>query len=109
MDTSQHAVYVVIEIQAIQDMDEFGRYAKGYRPVIEAFGGEVVATTMRPEPLEGDYRPLAVAIQRWPSEAAFQNAYASKEYAPWKDLRHRVATTSLLVVHETHQDVPPPV
>jgi uncharacterized protein (DUF1330 family) len=101
VEGNEQAVYVVIEVQAIHDMGEFGRYAAGYRPVIESFGGEVVAIKMAPEPVEGEQRPVAIAIQRWPSEQAFRTAYDSDEYAPWKELRHRVARTTLFVVDAT--------
>jgi uncharacterized protein (DUF1330 family) len=94
-------IYVVVEVETIHDQAEFQRYVANYRVAHPRYGGEIVAQSLAPEVVEGDWRPAGIAIQRWPNRESFYAAYEAEDYRPWRELRHRVADTNIALVRAT--------
>jgi uncharacterized protein (DUF1330 family) len=94
--------YLIIDVE-ILDPDGFARYVSGHRASVEEYGGRFLVAGGPFESLEGNYAPRLIVIQEWPSRARFHEWYASAAYAPWKELRHRVARTNVTLV----EGVPP--
>lgn len=63
------------------------RYGGRYR----ARGGELVR-------LEGDWLPKRMIIIEFPDMQKLRAFYESEEYRPWREVRHRLATSSIVAV-----------
>ena len=95
--TSEKPLYLVADID-VRNPEAMRRYAHEAPPMVERFGGRVIAISIGSlEVIEGAWRPGVLALHRWPSLQAFQRFYDSEEYKPLKDLRHAASDTKLVV------------
>ena len=90
-------VYVIVDLE-VTDRQRFAEYVQGHRASVERFGGRFLVRGGNPEPLEGDWEPGRVVVQRWPNVEAFRRWYDSEEYRPWKELRQRSASANVVLV-----------
>ena len=88
---SSEQVHVFLDVN-IRDPEQFARYLAGYRESFLKYGGESVFVSRDLDPVQGDYAPGIVALQRWPSERAYRDWVDSPEYRPWKKMRDEAAT-----------------
>ena len=92
--------YAMVQIN-MKNPDEFmERYAKHVMPILGAWGVDMIAGTMTPSTIEGDYHGNWAAILRFASMEAAHEWYNSEDYAPYKNLRLDELTdfTSLVFV-----------
>lgn len=80
----------------VADPDLFGQYMKGHLPSIAQYGGRVVFRSTGNVPVLGAETWDAIAIQEWPSDAAFDAWWRSEEYRPWTKIRDRAARISII-------------
>lgn len=80
----------------VLDRDLFSNYIKGHLPTISKFGGRVVFRSTTNVQILGTGNWDAIAIQEWPSEAAFNSWLNSEEYQPWAKIRDKAATISIV-------------
>ncbi|MFI5683023.1 DUF1330 domain-containing protein [Streptomyces sp. NPDC051636] len=80
------SAYLVIDIHPT-DAEEMGRYSEGAMPILQKFGGKVIAFDPAAVPLEGDWTPTQVILVEFPDKEAIQAYLAAPEYQPWKRIR----------------------
>jgi uncharacterized protein (DUF1330 family) len=81
------SAYMVIDI-APTDPEQMAQYTAGAMPILERFGGKVVAFDPEALPLEGGWTPTQMIIVEFDSKDAIQAYLNSAEYQPWKAMRH---------------------
>ena len=92
--------YAMVQIN-MKDPDDFmNRYAQHVMPILAAWNVEMIAGTMTPSTIEGDYAGNWAAILKFASMDAAHEWYSSEDYAPYKNLRLDELTdfTSLVFV-----------
>ena len=72
--------YIVAHI-AIHDRESYGRYAAAFLPVLQQYGGWLLASQERPEPLEGDWDGRKVVL------LAFDDAQAARTWGDSPEYR----------------------
>jgi uncharacterized protein (DUF1330 family) len=95
--------YAIIDVD-VRDADGFDEYVAGHAATVEQYGGTLLVAGGRQEIIEGEWIPRRLVIHRWPSAEAFKRWYDSEEYRPWKVLRQRVATASVVLVEGDEDD-----
>ena len=86
-------VYLIVNLH-IEDRDEYGRYEKGFFPLLKRYNGEFITYDDNPIAFEGESpRGGRVVIFSFPSEQAAQDWYADPEYQALSE--HRRAGTRL--------------
>jgi uncharacterized protein (DUF1330 family) len=91
------AAYVVVDID-VTDPVGYEEYKKLAAPTVAAYGGRYVVRGGAVEALEGDWVPKRFVILEFASAAQAKEWYASQEYHAAKKVRHRTATTNMIVV-----------
>ena len=91
------AAYVVVDIEVLEPV-EYEEYKKLAAPTVTAYGGRYVARGGTVEVLEGDWLPNRLVLLEFPSLAQAQAWYTSQEYSAAKEIRHRTAKSSMLLV-----------
>ena len=72
----------------IRDPERFLEYGTAVIPIIESFGGKVLAVSVpAPEPLEGEPVDRSLVVHGWPSMDRWTEFYESPEYQPVKAIR----------------------
>jgi len=89
--------YVIVEIN-IHDHDLYDEYKKLTPASIAAYGGKFVVRGAKSESLEGDWNPGRVVVLEFPSVEIAKEWWHSEEYNKAKAIRHRAATTKMLVI-----------
>ena len=80
----------------IRDLTGFADYGTQVIPMLERWGGEVLAAAIpEPTPIEGEPTGRALVVHSWPSVNRFREFYNSEEYQPLKVLRHRASDSRL--------------
>lgn len=81
------------------DPELFADYIKGHIPTIARYGGQVTFRSTDNVPVLGMETWDAIAIQEWPSEAAFKAWWGSEEYRPWAQIRDKAASMTIVKCH----------
>ena len=89
--------YVIVEVE-IHQPEEYEEYKNLTPASIQAYGGKFVVRGGHAELLEGKGEPQRVVVVEFPSLEIAKQWWSSKEYAPAKALRQRIATTRMIVV-----------
>lgn len=89
--------YVIGEIE-VTDPERYADYVAQGRPVIERFGGRVLAAGGALEAFEGAPRGGRVVILEFPSLDHARRWYRSDAYAPAKAIRLKAAKAVLFAV-----------
>lgn len=71
--------YVVARV-AIHDREPYGRYAAAFLPVLQQYGGKLLASDEKPEALEGDHDGRKLVILAFADKAAAKAWADSPEY-----------------------------
>jgi uncharacterized protein (DUF1330 family) len=91
-------VYLVAEL-TVHDPEKMRQYARQVGPVLERFGGRILATfPPTPATVEGDWHPQVLVVQEWPSAADFHAFWSSTDYAALRDLRRAAARSQIVTV-----------
>ena len=89
--------YVIVGLD-VTDPEGFAEYAKPVPPIIEAYGGKYLVRGGDHETTEGDWNPKRVVILEFESVERAKEMFASEEYAPVGEIRHRTAKSSVVIV-----------
>ncbi len=89
--------YVLVEVN-IHDQELYESYKKLTPATIEAFEGRFVVRGAQTESLEGDWKPERFVMLEFQSVEIAKRWWASDEYSKAKKIRHRAATSKMLVV-----------
>jgi uncharacterized protein (DUF1330 family) len=94
------SAYVVVQIE-VHDPEEFEKYKTLVSPTIEAYGGRYAVRGGILETLEGDWNPSRMVILEFDSVSQAKAWWSSEEYRVPKQLRHRAASSQMIVVEGT--------
>jgi uncharacterized protein (DUF1330 family) len=91
------AAYVVADLNWTDPATraEYGRRA---REALARYGGRYVVAGGGPQPLEGGWNPVSIAVIEFPSLEQAHRWYDSEEYRPLRELRSHGATTRAVIV-----------
>jgi uncharacterized protein (DUF1330 family) len=98
------AAYLVVDLTAIHDEQTYARYRSQVSPGLEAAGGRYLVRGGEVDVIEGDWRPGRLVIVRFESKEAARQWWASREYAPLKQLRQASASTNMVLVQGLPDD-----
>lgn len=91
------SAYVIVDID-VTDPAGYEEYKTLAGPTVTAYGGRYIVRGGRTEILEGAWRPHRLVILEFPSAARAKEWLNSPEYCAVKHLRHRYATSNMVVV-----------
>ena len=91
------SAYVVVEI-AVNNLEGYEEYKKMAPPPIAAYGGKYIARGGKAENLEGDWQPSRIVILEFKNVEKAKQWLDSEEYREAKALRHKNATSKMIVV-----------
>lgn len=89
--------YVIVDI-TIHDPVGYEEYKKLAPPAVAAYGGKYLARGGTVETLEGDWSPKRLVILEFPTVERAKQWLYSDEYRAARELRHKTATTQMVVV-----------
>ncbi|MBI5304405.1 MAG: DUF1330 domain-containing protein [Chloroflexi bacterium] len=89
--------YVIVEVE-VHDPVGYDEYKKLAPASIVQYGGKYIARGGKVATLEGDWSPTRLVILEFESVARAQQWIDSPEYAPARKLRHRYASSKMIVV-----------
>ena len=96
--------FVLVDI-AINDPVTYEEYKRVCPPSIKAYGGQYLARGGRTETLEGKWASSRLVILKFDSFEKAKAWWSSPEYAPAKALRHKSASTEMLLVEGLDQPI----
>jgi uncharacterized protein (DUF1330 family) len=79
------AVYIVTSCD-ITDPEKYAPYVPNVMPLLEKYGGEIVAADKNAVTIDGEKRDLTV-IMKFQSQEDIMKLYEDPEYKPWLDIR----------------------
>jgi uncharacterized protein (DUF1330 family) len=91
------AAYIIVDVK-ISDPVVYAEYRKLTPASISLYGGQFVVRGGTVETLEGEWSPERIVVLEFPTVAQAKAWWSSAEYAPAKALRHKSATTEMIVV-----------
>jgi len=91
------AAYIVVEV-TVNDPELYDQYKTLVPASIAAHGGKYLARGGAVRTLEGDWSPSRFVIVEFPTVEQAQTWWDSADYAAAKALRHKAATTQMLLV-----------
>jgi uncharacterized protein (DUF1330 family) len=91
------AAYLIVNI-AVKDPAGFEEYKARVPALIRKHGGEYLVVGGKLIIAEGDWKPTAIVILRFPDMASAQGFYDDPEYQPLKELRQRVSDGDIVIV-----------
>jgi len=91
------SAYIIVEVE-IHDPAQYEEYKKLTPISIAAYDGRFIVRGAQTETLEGDWNPKRIVVLEFPTIERAKQWWASKEYAPAKALRQRIAKTNMIVV-----------
>ena len=90
--------YVVVDTEVLEP-EQYEGYKAAARPIAERYGGEYLARGGEMRVDDDDlWSPSRMVVVSFPDMAAANAFLDSEEYAPVKDLRHRYAKSTVVVV-----------
>jgi len=89
--------YAIIDIE-VTDPVGYEDYKKLAPEAVRLYGGRYIARGGKTETLEGHWQPKRLIILEFPSTEQARVWLDSPEYAPARELRHRFATSNMVVV-----------
>jgi uncharacterized protein (DUF1330 family) len=91
------AAYVIVNVD-VQDPDAYEEYRRQTPATIDAYGGRFLVRGGATSVLEGNWTPKRVIVIEFPSVARAKEWLDSPEYRAIKGIRHRAASTNMIVV-----------
>src|SRR5689334_22394333 len=90
-------VFVVAQL-SIHDRGAYERYAAHFMPVLDRYGGRLLAAQDGPEVLEGEWGYDRVVLLEFPDKATFERWWQSPEYQEIAKVRIAGAAGAILLV-----------
>ena len=90
--------YVVGTIYDIKDPSGFDEYGDQARPTLAKYGGKLVMSSRSIEVGDGSWSPIGMVMFEFESMVKAKEWYNSPEYGEAKPLRHKAATSNMLIV-----------
>ncbi|MEI7479392.1 MAG: DUF1330 domain-containing protein [Actinomycetes bacterium] len=87
MTEATKPAYAMVQINMKNPEEFMERYAQHVMPILAAWNVEMLAGTMSPSTIEGDFSGNWVAILKFTSLEAAHKWYNSADYEPFKNLR----------------------
>ena len=94
------SAYVVVQIE-VRDPEAFEEYRTLVSPTIVAYGGRYIVRGGKVETLEGDWNPSRFVMLEFDSVPQAKAWWSSEEYRVPKALRHKAASSQMIVVEGT--------
>ena len=91
------SAYVIFEI-VVNNPKGYEEYKRLAPPPVSAYGGKYIARGGKAENLEGDWQPNRIVILEFESVEKAKQWLDSEEYQEAKALRHKYATSNMIVV-----------
>ncbi len=91
------SAYVVFEI-VVNDPKGYEEYKKLAPPSIAFYGGKYIVRGGKVENLEGEWQPKRIVILEFESFEKATQWHDSEEYREAKALRHKFATSNMIVI-----------
>jgi uncharacterized protein (DUF1330 family) len=91
------SAYIIVEID-VHDPVGYEEYKKLAGPSVEARGGKYIVRGGKTEVLEGDWQPKRIVVLEFPSLDDAKGWLNSDEYREPRKMRHRTATTNMILV-----------
>jgi uncharacterized protein (DUF1330 family) len=91
------SAYVIVDVR-VTDPAAYEEYRLQAPATIERYGGRYLARGGKAEVLEGDWTPSRLVVLEFPSLGRAKEWLDSPEYGAIKHLRHRFATSRMVVV-----------
>ena len=91
------SAYVIGDI-TVNDQERYEEYKKLAPPAITAYGGKYLARGGKSEKLEGNWEPDRVVILEFESIEKAKKFINSREYSEARALRHKTASSDMIVV-----------
>ena len=89
--------YVIVDI-TVTDPAGYEEYQKLAPPAVAAYGGKYLARGGQVQTLEGNWAPTRLVILEFESAERAKQWLESPEYSAGRQLRHRTATSNMIVV-----------
>ena len=99
--------YIIVDVD-VTDQDSYQGYATQVPPLLHKFGGRYLVRGGNPEVVEGDWHPDRVVVLAFDDAAAAKRFYDSKEYQQIIGIRHRAASTRMILVEGYEEPVSEP-
>ena len=91
-------VYMIGDVD-IKNIEEYKKYMKKVKPMIESYGGEYLIRGGEIDALETNlWEPTRMVLVKFPNKEIAMEWYNSDEYKPYKNIRLTNATSNILVV-----------
>ncbi len=87
MSATTTPAYAMVQINITNPEEFMERYAQHVFPILDAAGVEMIAGTMTPSTIEGDFSGNRDAILKFSSMDAAHEWYNSADYEPYKNIR----------------------
>ncbi|HSA80472.1 MAG TPA: DUF1330 domain-containing protein [Geminicoccaceae bacterium] len=91
------AAYIIAEVE-VTDPETYRGYRAKTPDVVARYGGRFIVRGGAAETLEGAGQPGRVVVIEFPDLAAARRFYASPEYQAIIGIRHKAATSRLILV-----------
>jgi uncharacterized protein (DUF1330 family) len=89
--------YTIHSLEEIHDPEAMQEYAAHVDAIIEQYDGTVLVPRGDARRVTGGWDPGVLALVEWPTAQRFTDFYDSPEYRPWRELRDRSTTTSIVI------------
>ncbi len=89
--------FVIVDI-TVTDPVGYEEYKNLAAPTVAAYGGKYLARGGKTEVLEGDWSPKRLVILEFPTAERAKQWLESPEYRPARAVRHKTATTTMVVI-----------
>jgi len=91
------AAYIIAEVE-VTDPETYAAYRAQTPAVVERYGGRFIVRGGAAETLEGEGRPGRLVVIEFPDAVAARLFYGSPEYQAIIGIRHRAASSRLILV-----------
>lgn len=88
--------YIIVEVE-VTDPETYVGYTKLTPATIAAYDGKFIVRGGSTESLEGEWNPGRVVVLEFPNVERAKEWWSSPEYGPAKAIRHKAATTRMIV------------
>ena len=93
----ERAVYG-IGLISIDDRESYREYERDFSRIFQQYGGTIMATSERPDVIEGEWPWTRTVLIRFPSKAEFDRWYRSPEYQEIAKTRWASSVANLALV-----------
>ena len=89
--------YIIVEVKVDNPVD-YEEYKRLTPATLVPYQGKFIVRGGETESLEGNWQPERIVVLEFPTKHLAKQWWSSVEYAPAKAIRHRTASTKMLLV-----------